>query len=93
MMGKIAIEPNLTPIKEYLTRQGYQVESVNFNTQPPVNLNGYDAFVVTGLNNDFLGVEKTETRAAVINAAGMSPEDVAKALKQQTGRAARDLRL
>jgi hypothetical protein len=80
MTGKVAIEPNLTPIKDYLSGKGYKVESINFNDKSPKYLNSFDAFVVTGLNTDFLGVEDTKTKAMVINADGLSPEDVASRL-------------
>lgn len=92
-MGKIAIEPNLTPIKEYLTRQGYQVESVSLGASPGVNLDAYQAFIVTGQSNNFMGVQETQTRAAVIDATGMTPDDVLRALRQQGAQPAKNLKL
>ena len=74
---KIAIEPNLTPVKDYLTEKGHSVESVSFSKQSSENLQGYDAIVVTGLNSNFLGVHDAETKAVVINADGLTPEEVA----------------
>lgn len=90
-MSKIAIEPNLTPIGDYLTNKGYKVEQVNIGAQPAVNLNDYDAFILTGQSSNFLGIEQTETKAAVINASGMTPEDVYNVLKLQEKRPARKL--
>jgi hypothetical protein len=83
IMGKIAIEPNLSPIGDYLAQKGYQVESVNPGTSPGVNLNAYQAIIVTGQHNNFMGIGDTETKAAVIDATGMTPQDVLRALKQQ----------
>jgi hypothetical protein len=80
MAGKIAVEPDLTPIKDYLSGKGYKVESIDLNDKSPKYLNSFDAFVVTGLNTDFLGVNDTKTKAMVINADGLSPEDVASRL-------------
>jgi len=80
MTGKIAVEPNLTPIKDYLRGKGYRVESIDLNEKSPKYLNSFDAIVVTGLNTDFLGAEDTKTKAMVINADGLSPEDVASRL-------------
>lgn len=83
MEGKIAIEPKLTPVKEYLTKKGYQVESINLSDKPSKNLESYDAIVVTGLNSNTLGIQDTETKAVVINADGLTPEEVAKELERR----------
>jgi galactitol-specific phosphotransferase system IIB component len=79
MVGKIAIENNLTPVKNYLTEKGYQVDIIAINKQSP-KLNGYDAYVISGVNADFLGYEDTESKTVVINADGLSPEDIEKEL-------------
>lgn len=79
MNSKIAIEPNLTTVKNYLTDKGYDVESIKFN-ESSNNLENYDAIVVSGLSTNFLGVQDTETQAVVINADGLTPEEVAKQL-------------
>jgi hypothetical protein len=75
-MKKVAIEPNLTPISKYLTEKGYKVQSINFNDESSKTNSNYDAYVVTGLNSDFLGVNDTASRAVVIDASGLSPEQV-----------------
>lgn len=77
MKGKIAIERTLTPIKDYLTGKGYKVESIDFNDKSSKLLSDYDAFVITGLNTGFLGMEALERKTTVINADGLTPEDVA----------------
>lgn len=78
MNGKIAVEHDLTPIKDYLSGKGYNVECINLdNQQSSANLQNYDAIVVTGQNSDFLGMHHTSTKAAVINADGLTPEDIA----------------
>jgi len=82
MNGRIAIEPNLTNVKSYLDQKGYTVESINFGDSSK-NLQGYDAIVVTGQNSNFFGYEDTETKAVVIKADGLTPEQVANALKQR----------
>lgn len=78
MKGKIAIEPTLTNVKNYLTNEGYNVESMNINGS--VNLSGYDAVVVTGLNTNLAGIHDTGTKAVVINADGRTPQEVAREL-------------
>jgi hypothetical protein len=78
MKGKIAIEPALTNVKNYLSGEGYTVESMNIGGS--VNLNGYDAVVVTGLNKNLAGIHDTDTKAIVINADGLTPQEVAQEL-------------
>lgn len=73
----IAVENNLTPISEYLAEKGYKVENIDFGQgEFTKNLDKYDAVVVTGLNENFLGVHDTVTKVPVINAKGMTKEDV-----------------
>lgn len=80
MKGKIAIEPALTPIKDYLTGKGFNVECVNLGKQNTSNMSGYDVFVVTGMNANVMDIQQTQTKAIVINADGLTPEEVAKQL-------------
>ena len=80
MKGKIAIEPALANVREFLAGEGYAVENMNLEEQTHRNLNAYDAIVATGMNMNMLGVEDTSTSAPVINADGLSPTDVAKRL-------------
>jgi Uncharacterised protein family (UPF0180). len=79
MKGKIAIEPALTNVKSYLAQQGYTVDSMN--EQSKKDLQGYDAVIVTWLSKDLLGIQDAETQAVVINADGLSAEEVAERLK------------
>ncbi len=84
---RVAIESNLTPIKDFLTWKGHMVENINLRDQSPPYLNGFDAFVVSGLNTDFMGVEATDTKAMVINADGLTPEEVANRLQSMSNTA------
>lgn len=80
MKGKIAVEPALATFKEYLAGQGYEVENMNPNSS--TNLNAYDAIVVTGLNRNLLDMHDTETKAVVISADGLTPQEVAKRIDE-----------
>jgi hypothetical protein len=81
MREKIAIEKNLTPVSEFLAGKGYNVESIDFNTEHTDRMEKYDAIVVTGMNNEFMGIRDTNTRAVVIDASGMTPEQIYHELK------------
>lgn len=76
MKQKIAIDPHLTPIKDFLTDKGYQVESMNSSRENSGNTSNFDALIVSGIDTNFLGMHNTNTKAVVINAAGMTPEQV-----------------
>jgi len=76
MKQRIAIESNLTPIRDYLVSKGFDVETVSLNNEYTNQMDKYDAIIVTGMNNNFLGVNDTNTRAVVIDASGMTAEQV-----------------
>lgn len=82
MKENIAVSSDLTPVKDYLTEKGYHVNSIDLGEQQsPSKLRGYDAIVLSGGNSDFLGYEESRTKAAVINAAGLTPEEVEKEIE------------
>jgi hypothetical protein len=80
MAKKIGVEPDLTPVKDYLTEKGYDVVSINDSTSD-ITSNKYDAIVVTGLNKDFMGIEDTSFKGKVINASGLTPPEVEDQIK------------
>ncbi len=77
MKGRIAVEQNLKPVANYLTAQGYSVVSMNVSDMLSGYKSGYDAFVISGASENFIGIENRVTDASVINASGLTPEDVA----------------
>ena len=82
-MKKIGVEKGLENVADYLSNEGYQVqvlsESIDNNIQL---LSGLDAIVTAGYNTDMLGISDTETEAPVINAKGLSPEEVKQSLER-----------
>ncbi len=79
-MKRVAVEDSLKSVKEHLQNQGYNVESLENNRQ---NLNSFDAVVVSGQNSNFLGMHDTSTKASVISAKGLTPQDVHNELKKR----------
>lgn len=79
MTLRVGVEPALTSVKDFLKEKGMSVETVNTNSF--VAKTGFDAFVVTGLNSNMMGMQDTTTNAVVINASGMTPEQVYKELQ------------
>lgn len=72
-MKKVAVEKSLENVKGYLRNQGYNVSDLESEKG---NLNKFDAIVVSGQDSNFLGIHSTKTKASVINAKGMSVEDI-----------------
>ncbi|HEY8421822.1 MAG TPA: YkuS family protein [Thermoclostridium sp.] len=81
-MQKIAVQRGLTPVQEYLTDRGYEVEVVDFDAFSKAQSEEYDAIVLTGMSKNFLGMEDTATNAPVIDATGMTPEEVCEEIER-----------
>jgi len=71
MLKNIAVEQGLENVSEYLSNQGLNVSNLDRN-----NLNNYDAIVVSGQDDDFMGIKNAATKAPVINATGQTPVDI-----------------
>ena len=74
----VAVGGELTPFRKELQAAGFQVVSLDQET-----LQQADAVVIDGMDNGFLGIETTETKAPVIDADGMTPEQVVKAVRER----------
>ncbi|MDK2799425.1 MAG: hypothetical protein PWP27_786 [Clostridiales bacterium] len=84
MGKKIGIESGLTPVQEYLSEKGYNVVNLDGGiTKDSINYKQFDAIVVTGMNDDFLGMEDTKTDAVVIDAAGLTPAEIENEIKKR----------
>ncbi|NHM26734.1 YkuS family protein [Desulfofundulus sp. TPOSR] len=75
MAKKIAVEENLTGLRELLRKQGYTV----------VNPGGDEnvlAMVITGLDNNTMNMQDITTKVPVIDAAGKTPDQVLARIKE-----------
>lgn len=79
----IGIEPNLKSIKDYLADKGYNIDVIGYNEVTPTEANKYDAFIVSGMNTEFMGMNDTNSRALVIDAKGMTEEQIYEELKSR----------
>ena len=76
-MKKIAVQKGLGPIKNQLENEGYSVKEFDDRKKSAKNyLNKFDAVVVTGESQNVMGIADTSTPTTIINADGMSPQDV-----------------
>ncbi|MGE4282691.1 MAG: YkuS family protein [Clostridia bacterium] len=85
MGKKIAIEPALTPVREYLNDKGYNVVNLTHGMRKDsTDYKQFDAIIVTGMSDDFAGMEDTKTDAVVIDASGLTPAEVENQIKTRT---------
>ncbi|HHV60590.1 MAG TPA: YkuS family protein [Clostridiaceae bacterium] len=80
MAVTVGVESKLTPVREFLKSKGYNVQNIDFKNESPRN-DSYDAYIVSGMSMNFMGMQDTNTKAVVINADGMTPEEVYDHLK------------
>lgn len=73
----VAVEKNLTPVKDYLTSQGCQVIDVEAAQNRPV-----DAVVLSGVKQNLLGMQDVLVNAPVITASGKTPEEIWNSIQQ-----------
>lgn len=71
MRGVVAIEPGLMPVETALVRGGYQVIPLEQAGSREV-----DAVVVRGTDNNLAGQQAIVYRGPVIEASGLTPEEV-----------------
>lgn len=84
-MKKVAVERALSNVKGFLEENNFVVdilESKNKNTKR--SLNRYDAIVVTGADENLMGIQDTITNTQVINAQGKTPEDIFNEIENRT---------
>ncbi|ADH60565.1 protein of unknown function UPF0180 [Thermoanaerobacter mathranii subsp. mathranii str. A3] len=82
-MGKrIAVESQLSNIKDYLKQKGYEVVELKETLSEKSDLNAYDAIVITGQSRNMLGIDDVLTNVSVIDATGMTPFDVEESIKR-----------
>lgn len=74
----IAIEEDLTPYSKALAGAGFRVIPLNENA-----LHRAQAIVVLGMDDNFMGIEDPLTKAPVINAAGLTAEEVLQEVKNR----------
>lgn len=74
----IAVEENLPQISEYLRGSGFQTVNTT-----DANVKRAAAVVISGADKDVLGMEAVVTGAPVINARGLTPEEVLQMLNSR----------
>jgi hypothetical protein len=85
-MKRIGVEKGLSMVEEYLTGQGYTVQTLGEDVKDNVSKYDYlDAIVTADYNTNRIGYSDTSTKAPVINASGITPEEVKRMIDQKLG--------
>ena len=84
-MKKIGVQKGLTSVSEHLTRNGYSVHPLGESLDNSAALHGLDAIVITDYNTDMLGFSDAASKIPVINASGLSAEDIKSLVDQRIG--------
>jgi len=76
-MKNIAVQRDLTNISDYLSNQGYNVDEVEWSQINSKDfVDGFDAVVITGIEENIMGIEDTMVKSSIIDASGLTPRQV-----------------
>ncbi len=75
----VAVEQGLEPVKRYLESQGCECIDVKNATSSPSNAT---VMVVTGADENLMGMEDVTTQIPIVTANGLTPEEVYNRVKQ-----------
>lgn len=73
----VAVDEGLTPVKNYLSKQGCQIIKINEAKNKQV-----DAVVLSGMDKNIMGMEDMVINAPVFHAEGMTPEEIWRDIQQ-----------
>lgn len=83
MRKKVAVESSLSNVSDYLTNQGFDVLEFQHNQEIKGKIAEVDAVVVTGMDENLLGIQDIETSAPVIEASGLTPAEIGAMIDQR----------
>ncbi|GAA0335293.1 YkuS family protein [Streptomyces gulbargensis] len=79
MMARIGVEQSLSDVQEALRAQGYDVTELKQES----DANGCDCCVITGQDQNVMGIQNAVTQGSVINASGLTAEEVCNQVKSK----------
>jgi len=74
-MARIAVEDSLDSVKQALQNSGHEVVSMD-------NMDSVDCAVISGIDNNVMGISDRATKASVIDATGMTADEVVRRVDQ-----------
>jgi hypothetical protein len=89
MANKVAVESNLSNIQEYLSSKGCQVETLDAGQMKQgAGRSNYSAMVICGADENIMGMQAIQANCPVINAHGLTPEEVYNRIQSEANRQA-----
>ncbi len=80
-MPKVGIEQSLTDVQQELEARGYDIVQL----KDEQDAQDCDCCVITGQDENMMGIHNTVTAGSVINAEGMSAQDICQKVEQKLG--------
>jgi hypothetical protein len=80
-MPRIGVEQSLTDVQQGLQSMGYDVVQL----KQEQDAQGCDCCVITGQDQNVMGVQDAAIRGSVINAHGMTAEEICKQVEEKVG--------
>lgn len=77
MKGVVAVEGTLSPVAEVLRTRGYEVVDTEGD------LTRAQAVVISGTDDNLMGMEDMVVKAPVINAEGMTTEEIVQSVEEK----------
>ncbi|MBM7659545.1 hypothetical protein JOC85_000312 [Bacillus mesophilus] len=81
-MARIGIEQSLTDVKQALEGKGYDIVDLRNEN----DAKGCDCCIVTGQDSNVMGISNTVTAGAVIEASGMTADEIAQQVEEKLNR-------
>ena len=81
-MAKVGVEQSLTNISAALREQGHDVVEL----KQEADVQGCDCCVVSGVDSNVMGMQDAQIQGSVIEANGLSADEVCQQVEQKIGR-------
>lgn len=79
---RVAVEKGLEAVGDYLQHQGFDV--IQFQADQTDTMD-CDCCVISGMDKNVAGIEDVAFQGSVINADGMTPEEVGEKVRERVG--------
>lgn len=93
MKKRVAVEQTLKNVSQYLAEKGYEIATLDPLSESQTELHNVSAVIISGQDENVMGMQDTQTKAPVIDARGMTGEEVYNHLQeleqQERGQGAR----
>lgn len=83
---RVAIENTLGDVRAFLSARGYEMVQLDPHTQTGIELKNCDAIVISGMDDNLMGMTTIKTEAPVIDVKGMTPDQVLNRIENTIGR-------